>query len=795
MISVRKPKNSLIMTNPSSWWGCRWRTAMPLGNGVIGASVFGGASEDVVMLNHSDLWWQGRDSVLQDVSDKLKDVRKKLDDGLPIEAQSILADELIRKNFRPQEAYPLPLVDFKISMPIDRSVKEYARVLNMEAGEATVTYKDDATRYERSCFVSRARNLFVYEITRSGPHTIDATLSFDLQDKFNARTATAISALPDGAQSRYEPYFMYFSARSSDGSDYGAVAKINFLSGKQVVTDGGVRITGTEKILVIITPFVGIPKDKAFKTIRAELSDVKLPYDKLLKEHSAIHSRLFSASEVDLPSDERATPIEELLNKTFTSGELSTALTEKLWAFGRYLFISGTSPDSRMFAPYGLWCGDFKGANAQVNAAGSLQNAYSFACAGSLADFNESVFHTYEALLDDLRKNASRLYGCRGIYAPAVTSPSTGVVGRVTDEVINFTGVAAMISRMFYDYYLYTGDAKFLKTRALPFMKENVTFYEEFFKIRDEAFYESSPATSLGTTPGNLTSVGGEHPICKNPTIDYVLARNLITDMIEGSEAAGLYKSEIAKWKDMLTKIPGYKIGNDGCVCEFVDSDYTDNPAAPSLGLVYAVYPGANDVDNGDEAKAFVKTARNKLLTARKNMDATALASYANVLARLGEGQAAMDVLESLVTGMAMDNLVMAGSDWRGMGSGKHDVWAAPQAEANLAFTNAVYEMIIQSDKKSIKLLPAMSSAVGKGSVTNVLTKTGVTVVNLDWDIDRGNLSVKLKASKNTKIDLQLPKGAKPPKKLDAESFDIDTARVINLNLPNGKTVQYDFKF
>ena len=81
MAAARKPKNSLRFSTPSSWWGSRWREGLPLGNGVIGASVYGGAADDVVMLTHGDLWWQGKDSVLQDVSEKVKDVRKKIEIG------------------------------------------------------------------------------------------------------------------------------------------------------------------------------------------------------------------------------------------------------------------------------------------------------------------------------------------------------------------------------------------------------------------------------------------------------------------------------------------------------------------------------------------------------------------------------------------------------------------------------------------------------------------------------------------------------------------------------------------
>lgn len=794
MISIRKPKNALIMLRPSSWWGSQWRTALPLGNGVVGASVLGGAAEDAVMITHADLWWQGRDSVLQDVADKIKDVRKALDLRDPIAAESILSDELIRKNFRPQVAYPLPLCDFKISTPLDKTAKEYARILNMETGEATVTYKDGATRFERSCFVSRARNLIAYEMTRAGQASINVEFSFDVHEKFNARTPTAISATPEGVSVRTENYFLYYSARSSDGSEFGAVAKINFFGGKQTVTDNSIIVKGAEKVLVLIEPFVGTPREKAFKNARLSLAENKLSYDKLLKEHVAIHSRLFLDTEFDLDADGRDTPIDELLIKAYSTGTVPASLTEKLWAFGRYLFLTGTSPSSRPLAPYGLWCGDYKGHDAQIDAVTNLQNSYSFANSSNFGDFMESVFHLYESVFDDLKKNASRLYGCRGIFVPTVMSPSTGVVGKVENSVVNFTGAAGYIARMFYEYYLYTADLKFLKNRALPFMKEAVTFYEEFFKLRDASFYESSPSYSYGSTAGNLASTG-EHYICKNATVDFTIARELITNMIEGSEKAGLYKSEIPKWKDMLTKIPPYKINADGTVAEYNDSYYTDNPLSPSLPLFYAVYPSyTQGEDSGEVSKALLNTAKKKYQTARSAMTAPSLAAYANIFARLGDSESAFTAISSMVDGMLMDNLVMADTDWRGMGDGKKDVWTQPSIQANISVTNALQEMIVQSDEFCIRLLPAVPQEFTRGSLAGISTRVGVEITELNWDIGRGTLSVKLKSRRNLKCDIQLPKNARPPKKIDADSFDAEKSRVVGLNLPNGKVVTLEFR-
>ena len=797
MAVTRKPKNTLRFSQPSSWWGSQWREGLPLGNGVIGASVYGGAASDVIMLTHGDLWWQGKDSALQDVAEKVAGVRKKIDDGDFLGAEKILSTELIRKGYRPQLSYPLPLCDFKIDMNLDRAAKEYSRTLDMENAEASVSFKDGATRFERNAFVSRARDIIVYEITRTGQKNIDASFKFELHDKFNARTPVAVSATPENVSVKSENYWLYFSARSSSGADFGAVAKVNFFAGKQEIKDDRLVITGAEKILVIIKPFIEAQRDKAWKDCKAAIMEIKLPYDKLLKEHQTLHQKLFYSAEVDFAADQQSR--DEFVDKSVAdavqTGETNTATLEKLWAFGRYLMITGSSPDARPFAPYGLWCGDYKAEKAQINAAGDLQAVYDMTQSGNLNDFAESVFHLYEAVMPSLKTNASRLYGCRGIFVPYTTSPSTGYLGDISDSMIHFTGVAGWLGNLFYDYALYTNDQKFLKTRALPFMKEAATFYEEFFKLVDLKYYESSPSYSPFTTPGNLAGTGEEHGIAKNATVDFAVARSLLTNLIEGSKSAGMNKAEVIKWEDMLKKIPPFKFNPDGTVSEFIDDRCTDNPASPSLALYYPVYPDYRCRENAELNKAMSATARKKTSTAKENMSAADVARYAQVFARLGDGDQFYEQINALVRGMAMNNLMFAESDWRGMGSGKKDLWAQPVPYVNLMVTGAMQEALVQSTPDLIHLLPAVPSEMNKGVLTGFQTRANVEISSMEWDMSRGTLLVKLKAKRAAVIDVQFPKTAKASKKVDAQMFDDTRGLLIGLKLAANKLVTLDIKF
>lgn len=794
MVTIRKPKNALKFSHPASWWGSTWREALPAGNGVIGAAVYGGAAEDVIMINHSDLWWQGHVGVLQDVADKLKDVRKKMDEGSVKDAENILSNGLISKGYRPQLSYPLPLCDFKVKMALDKSPRDYMRVLNMENGEASVSYRDGASRFERSMFVSRAQDVIVYEITRTGSKPIDVTFSLELHERFNARTSTAISKLPDGVNSKYENYFMYFSARSDNGTEFGTVAFINHYGGSQQVTNDGIRISGASSVLVLLKPFVESQREKEWKGLKTKLSSIKSTYEKLLKEHTPLHSKLFNSAELDLDGEDRDEFADVLLDRAFQTGEISNALLEKLWAYGRYLTVCGTSPNSPPLAPCGLWCGDYKAEGAQITAAGSLQTMYAHVLTGNLADYLKSVFTYYESVIDDLRKNGSRIYGCRGVLVPSVMAHGTGVFGKVDSSVLHFTGVGGWLGRLFYDYYLYTDDVKFLKEHALPFMKEVAMFYEEFFKVGGDGCYDSCPSYSPDTTPANYSNGGVDTlSIARNATVDFAIAKDLLTNLVEGSQIAGMNKGDIPKWRDMLTRIPNYKLNEDGTVKEYCDNHFTDNYTSPSTAMYYPVLSGEID-ETAELYKSFANTAKKKIAASVNNQSALTLIEYARVFTHLGEGGIALDIITNLVRCMAMNNLVIASSDWRGMGIAGSDIWAGYTLEGNAGLTAALQEMVVQSKPDSIKLLPSLPDGFPKGEMTGLQTRTGAEVT-INWDTKRGVVIAKIKSRKAKKINLTLPRGAKKFKSVGEESVDYATGAVTGLPLPAGKVVTLDIRF
>ena len=184
----KKSKNVLKFITPAGGIENKWREGLFTGNGTIGVNVLGSVSREVVVVNHTDLWWQGNTGVLPDVSDKTKNIKKNLDALSFRDAETVLTNALNAKNYKPELAYPLPVCDFVLNMPVENTATEYERAVNLETGEVNVSFKDRGVRFDRNLFVSRVNYTIFYEITSSGSKKVNVDFTIAAHDKTNNRT-------------------------------------------------------------------------------------------------------------------------------------------------------------------------------------------------------------------------------------------------------------------------------------------------------------------------------------------------------------------------------------------------------------------------------------------------------------------------------------------------------------------------------------------------------------------------------------------------------------------------------
>ena len=752
----------LKLSYPASWWKNMWREALPSGNGKIGTAVYGGIKDETILMNHEDLWHLGKKDEVPDVRYTLEETRKLMTEKKYKAASWNLANTLKDKGYKTRLASRLPLGALKITMACEHAFKDYRRILNMETGEISVKWKDGPKSYERKLFVSRTDDLIAYEITSTSP-SIQADVQLALHKSEAKKLIDIAPLLMEEAEEIVKPPYYYYASKNEDGTDFGAVLRVIMTNGEMKEGKEHIQLTNAGKILILVKVFLKGERHKDWERLRDELANINCDYNELLCRHEKIHRRLFHSANLKLSRNVDPRSNEELLLEAY-SGEAPTSLIEKMWAYGRYLFISGTRPTGRPFGLYGLWFGDYRLMWGHNMANENIQMMYWHANVGGLIEFTPALFAYYEQMMEDFRINARRLYGCRGIFIPAGTTPGIGVPNQVVPVIMNWTGAAGWLAKHFYDYFLFSGDRSFLKKKALPFMREVALFYEDFLVQGEDGFYQIYPSVSPENTPKNHMPQNGQplaHPMPTtiNATVDFAIMKELLSHLIEGSKLVDEKATDkINYWEEMLARIPDYQINEDGAIREWMHPDFIDRYDHRHLSHIYPIFPG-QEITQEDKPylfQAFKTAVKKRLIGAETGWS---LVHMSSIYARMGDGDKALECLNVLAQSCLVNNFFTLHNDWRGMGICMDSQTAPVQLDANLGWINAVQEMLMYVSPSVVKILPALPGKWKQGEVMDLCFTTGK--ISFSWDTEEKVFFGKIEAQRETEIRVILPEFCK----------------------------------
>ncbi|MEO2203509.1 glycoside hydrolase N-terminal domain-containing protein [Paenibacillus pabuli] len=803
----RPEKNKMILKYPASWWKGMWREALPSGNGIIGASVQGGIHQEVILLQHGELWHWGRKDKLPDVSHTLQETRRLMDSGELSEASWHLTRAVQAEGYASRLSSRFPLAELTLTMTSDSAFRNYRRELDMETGEIHVCWEGANRRYSRSLFVSRADDCVVFRLNGEELSAANPAQGWEAEDTPLISGNVGLQ-FPRGDRERDDEEFkelkasitvradedeqyVFYSGKNDDGQDFGAVLRLirvgrksgaesilpkrnfhfpgkeNSISDKAQRNGNGEQAIRAElpfetssDVLILVKLFHSGKREDEWRRLKQELAGLETDYHSMLSRHTELHRSLFHSAELDLDDaadDGRSN--EELLLDAY-EGEAPLGLIRKMWAYGRYLFISGSSKEGSLpFGLYGLWGGDYRLIWGHHMANENVQMMYWHSAVGGLSGMNQSLFRYYDGLMDTFRDNASKLYGCRGIYIPAGTTPGMGVPNQIVPVIMNWTGAAGWLARHYYEHFQYTGDMQFLREQALPFMREALLFYEDFLVLGEEGYYKIYPSVSPENTPQNYMPKDGKQlahpmPTAINATMDIAIIKELLHHTIEASRMVDAYTSKIPEWEAMLQRLPAYMLNEEGAVKEWLHPAFEDRQDHRHLSHLYPVFPG-QEVSREEEPllfEAFEKAVHQRKLGAQSGWS---LAHMSSICARLGDGEKALDSLDILARSCVLSNGFTLHNDWRNMGICLTMDAAPVQLDANMGWVNAVQEMLLLVSPERIKLLPALPARWIRGELKGWCILGGV--LNLAWDRQRESFQAELTANRRMNTKLQLP--------------------------------------
>lgn len=754
-------RHDLYQTKPATGLRERWRDCTPLGNGYTGLTFYGGTSADVLGISRSDLWTGGHEAGVPDVSYVLQEMRSLQKEGKVEEACGKMYDALNNAGYSTNVANMRTLGAVKCIFECNGVYRHYRRILHMDTAEAQVKYQLDDECYERSCFVSRKRDMIVMRILSESPSGFSLEAGF--YDSYEPDAGEAVVKAHDAqfAAHTYIDDCMVYSSKN-EGSYFGMAVKA-VSNGTVTVTDRRITVSGATDSLILIKAFSRKKNRKA-----AEQSTVKAvnacptDYALLLEEHKRLYARLYNKADIKLYSG-RTFHSNEVLLADARETECSPELAEKIWRFGRYLFISGVAKKGLPFALYGLWPCGYQRPWSQHVGNENVQIIHWHAAVGGLDELVRPLIEFYYDRMEGFRENAKALFGCNGIFIGAYLSPDNSLMAPHVPVILHFLGVAGWLSRHFYEYYLCTRDEKLFEEKILPFMLEAASFYEDYVYEDENGRIELYPAVSPENSPAEFqnievkTASGHPMPVTKNPTIEFAIMKELLGSLVEISKTHKKLEARVGRWKEMLSKIPEYKLNQDGAVAEWMDEKVHDCYAHRHLSHVYPLFPGTEIEDSGrlELIPAFKKAVDMRELG---YMTGWSLAHMSAIYARLQESDKVFEMLNMLTKVCLLDNFFTLHNDYRGMGITVTDmgneIFAPVQLDALMGGVNALQEMLVFVSAKTVKLLPACSKRFAKGSAKLHFFDGQI---RLQWDEERQYCKAEFTAVRDTSFTLVLP--------------------------------------